>query len=174
GLRWADVNLDARTLTVRQTIQTLPKIGPIVKPPKTKTSRRPVAVGVDVIALLRRHKAAQNEKRLQLGDEWIVNDLVFPTGFGKPFEYSTVRDAFRRICKAAGVPTIRLRDLRHTAATLLLVAGINPKVVSERLGHSNITITLQTYSLVRKTMQEDAAEKMDGLLRQPERRQSKG
>src|SRR5262249_17231095 len=108
GLRWADVNLDARTLTVRQTMQTLPKIGPIVRRPKTKTSRRPVAVGVDVIALLRRHKAAQNEKRLQLGDEWIVNDLVFPTGFRKPFEYSTVRDAFRRICKAAGVPTIRL------------------------------------------------------------------
>ena len=72
---------------------------------------------------------------------------------------SGVRGVFRRAWKAAGVPRIRIHDLRHTAATLLLVAGVHPKIVSERLGHSNVNITLNIYSHVSATMQRDAADK---------------
>lgn len=164
GLRWQDVDFPTGTLAVRQTVQRVPKVGIILKPPKTAGSRRPVSLGAGMLALLRRHRVAQHAARLALGPQWTDHDLVFPNRTGRPLEEVTVRKAFRRICARAGMPPIRLHDLRHTAATLMLQAGIHPKIVSERLGHSSVNITLNLYSHVNPTMQQDAAEKLDRLL----------
>jgi integrase len=90
--------------------------------------------------------------------------LNFPSPIGTPLDPSNVVKAYKRSLKAAGLPEIRFHDLRHTAATLMLQQGINPKIVQERLGHSDISLTLNTYSHVLPHMQEEAAEKMDELL----------
>ena len=89
---------------------------------------------------------------------------IFPSPIGTPLDPSNIVKAYKRSLKAAGLPEIRFHDLRHTAATLMLQEGINPKIVQERLGHSDISLTLNTYSHVLPHMQEDAAEKMDELL----------
>src|SRR5205814_1300219 len=137
------------------------------KAPKTAAGRRTIPLGRDVIEALRRHRAAQAEHRLKLGPAWQDYGLVFPSEVGTPVDHVAVRQKFWKLCDAAGVPRIRVHDLRHTAATLMLLAGIHVKVVSERLGHSSIAITLQTYSHVLPTMQRDAADLLDALLKRP-------
>jgi len=102
GLRWQDVDLTRGTLAVRRTIQRLPKVGVMVKEPKTAGSRRPVALGADVIALLGQHRAAQDEVRRALGTAWQEGDLVFPGDDGSPIGYWPTRQAFGRICARAG------------------------------------------------------------------------
>jgi integrase len=114
--------------------------------------------------VLRRHRAAQNEQRLQLGASWKDWGLVFPSGFGKPVGDDMVRKVFARICAAADVPVIRIHDLRHTCATLLLAAGVDVKTVAERLGHANPNITLKTYAHVLPAMRQRAAAVLGGLL----------
>jgi integrase len=117
------------------------------------------------VAVLRRHKAAQNQERLLAGPAWADNDLVFASHTGAPVDDKTARAAHRGICRGTKLPLVRLHDPRHTAATLMLLAGVNGKVVSERLGHASVVITLQTYSHVLPTMQRDAADALDALLR---------
>jgi hypothetical protein len=108
--------------------------------------------------MLHRHRAVQHEQRLVAGAAWQDNDIVFCRADGSWWNPPAISLAFRRAAKAAGVPLIRLHDLRHTHATLLLAAGINPKVVSERLGHSSVAFTLDTYAHVLPGMQPEAAE----------------
>jgi integrase len=98
------------------------------------------------------------------GNEWQENDLIFPSPIGTPLDSSNVVKAYKRSLEKAGLPNIRFHDLRHTAATLMLQEGINPKIVQERLGHADISLTLNTYSHVLPHLQEEAAEKMDELL----------
>ena len=90
---------------------------------------------------------------------------MFPSDIGTPLSDKTIRVVFARVCERAGVPRIRLFELRHTAAGLLLSRGVHPKIVAERLGHSTVNLTLNTYSHVLPTLQKDAAETMDKLLR---------
>ena len=165
GLRWEDVSIEAGAVSIRQNIQRVAGIGLVVKGPKSAAGRRSVALGSDVMALLRKHRAEQNVTRLQMGPLWEDNDLVFPNEMGNPLSEKTIHNVFTRICRAADVPRIRPYDLRHCCATFLLAAGVHPKVVAERLGHSNINLTLTTYSHVLPTMQKDAAETLDRLLR---------
>ena len=165
GLRWVDVDLDRGVLRVQQAIQRLNKVGIIVKPPKTAGSRRPIAIGADVVSLVRKHRVSQAATRLQMGPIWKESGLVFPSETGSPLCDKTIRTVFTRTCERAGVPRIRLYDLRHTAASLLLAGGTHPKIVAERLGHSTVNLTLNTYSHVLPTLQADAAETMDRLLR---------
>ena len=165
ALRWEDVSLDAGTLHIQRTAQRIPGQGIVVGTTKTGSSRRPVALGTDVVALLRRQRAEQNAHRLTMGPLWANNDLVFASEVGTYLDNKQMRVAFERICERAGVPRIRLYDLRHTSASLLLAAGVHPKVVSERLGHSSVNLTLQTYSHVLPGLQRDASETLEGLLR---------
>lgn len=173
GLRWTDVELDPGVIRVRQTIAFVPGAGSsdkgskglVVKPPKTNAGRRAIPIGRDLVALLRQHRAEQNVQRLQLGARWKDWGLVFPSHIGTPIADGRVRTTFARVCAAAAVPKIRVHDLRHTCATLMLQAGINPKIVSERLGHAGIAITLTTYAHSMPTMQQDAADVLEALLR---------
>ena len=111
------------------------------------------------------HRKRQNEERLALGEAWQdKHGLVFTSPIGQPLTRYAIRSQFINRLKKAGLPKIRFHDLRHTCATLMLQAGVNVKVVSEMLGHSTVTLTLDTYSHVLPLMQEDAAAKMDALL----------
>jgi integrase len=152
GLRWADVNLAAGALH-------------LVKQLKTRSSRRQVLLVSIAVDALGRHLARQREERLLLGLEWDDHGLVFPNTVGKPLHPSNfLQRSFYPLLKRAGLPRIRFHDLRHSAATLLLGLGIHPKIVSEMLGHSQIAITLDLYSHVTATMQQEAVRAFEGLL----------
>jgi integrase len=165
ALRWRDVDVDAGVLRVVGTLQRDYNRKLVISEPKTPRSRRQVELSGLAVDALRRHRAAQTEMRLLLGDEWEANDLVFPNPFGKPQDGShLLLGQFVPLLERARLPRIRLHDLRHTAATLLLSRGMHPKIVSEMLGHTTVGITLDLYSHVTPTMQREAARAMDELL----------
>ena len=141
---------------------------------KDKVSRRRIALSRVAVEALRDHRARQLPERLALGPAWADLDFVFPNTVGKPIDGVNLlpRD-FRPLLARAGLPRMRFHDLRHTAATLLLGRGINPKVVSEMLGHSHVSVTLGIYSHVMPHMQQQAAEAMDLALGQYRSRGSK-
>ena len=168
GLRWADVNWARGTVHIAQTV-TADKTarGKAVIQPRTKTAAgaRTVRLTADTLAVLRAHRDRQAFARRAAGDAWADHDLIVCTGTGTPVNPNNVTRSYRRLVLLAGVPGIRVHDLRHTAATLLLRAGRHPKEVSERLGHATVGITLDTYSHVLPDMQEEAAEAMSALMR---------
>ncbi len=164
GLRWRDVDLDTGILQVRHTMLRL-KDGLKLREPKTPQSRRRISLPGNAVESLRRHRGRQAEDRLRLGRAWDDQDLVFPNKIGRPIERGNVlRRSLWALLEKADIPRIRFHDLRHTCATLLLQKGVHVKVVSELLGHSNITITLEVYSHVIPDMQEQAVTAMDTIL----------
>jgi integrase len=164
GLKWGDVDLEAGTLQVRCTLTTA-KSGPMLTAPKTKGSRRTVKLSPTVLEDLRNHLERQLREIDQAGDLWRENGLIFASESGEPLKrhYITTHQ-FKPLLKRAGLPQIRFHDLRHTCATLLLSKNVNPKVVSEMLGHAAIAITLDTYSHVLPNMQSEAAQAMEDAL----------
>lgn len=164
GLRWRDVDLEAGVLHVQQTCQWLPHRSFIFRQPKTQRSRRSVALSPESVRRLRRHRQRQLEERLLLGPAYEDSGLVFATPLGTPIDPSNLRRAWSGIVRAAGLEHLRFHDLRHAHATLLLRQGVHPKVVSERLGHSGVGITLDTYSHVLPDLQAQAAAQLDALL----------
>jgi integrase len=164
GLRWSDLDLPAGAAYVARAAQYLPGSGVTFRTPKTARSRRNVALSPDTVRVLREHRAWQAERRLASGSGYEDSDLVFAVGDGRPLSPNNVSQAFLRLEKRLGIEPVRFHDLRHTAATLMLKAGIHPKIVSERLGHSTINITLDTYSHVLPDMQREAAATLDRIL----------
>ena len=166
GLQWKDINFEQGTATVqRAVVWHRTGGGWHFSQPKTAKSRRNVPLPSSVMQELRKHRIWQNQERLKLGAAWHQNDLVFPSEIGTPLNPPNVTRHFKRILKKAGIRTsIRLYDLRHTTATLLLQAGINPKIVSERLGHATIVLTLDTYSHVLLNMQRDATDQLEQMI----------
>ena len=164
GLTWRNVDLGASRIAVTQAI--IPVNGAVTySTPKTAKGRRSVALDAFTVNALRAHRVRQLEERLVLGLGTPAEDaLVFTDLDGSPLHPDRFSASFDRLVKAAGVPRIRLHDLRHTHATLALQAGVHPKVVSERLGHSNIAITLDTYSHAIPALQEEAATKVAALV----------
>jgi integrase len=165
ALRWADVNLEASTVSIQHTGKRVQGIGRVIGQPKTAGSRRPIALGTDVVSLLRKHRVDQNTERLRMGPLWRDEGLVFCSEVGTMIEDKQLREVFIRICGRAGVPKIRLHDLRHSVASLLLAAGIQPGVVAGRLGQSSVNLTLNTYSHVLPGIQQDAADTLEKLLK---------
>jgi integrase len=161
GLKWDDVNLEDRTLAVRRAIQRQPKKGLVFVEPKTAKARRRVKLTVTATEALRRHRTRQLSHRLQLGGLWEDRNMVFASEFGTPLDPMNAYHRFQKALVRAGLDHIRLHDLRHTAATLMLIADVHPKVVQETLGHSNITLTLATYSHVLPSIQSESADKLD-------------
>jgi len=166
GLPWKDVDLYLAQLSVTQTLHRLSSGGFIFGKPKTAKSRRTIALPPTVCILLRQLKERQIAERLLLGLRLQDDDLVFSKPDGKPLDPSTITHTFRKIVKKAGLPILRFHDLRHTYASLMLKQGIHPKIVSERLGHSSIGITLDTYSHVMPGLQEAAALRFEEGLQQ--------
>jgi integrase len=158
GLRWDDVNLDAGTIVVRRTVAEA-RNEFHEGPPKTKAGRRTVTLPAFAADAIREHR-----KRLMAGG-LAGCALVFPSRRGTILRRQNANRTLRAVLRRAGLPaTFRFHDQRHTSATLLLAAGENAKVVQERLGHSRISVTLDTYAHVLPGMQEKAAARLDGLL----------
>ncbi len=114
-----------------------------------------------VVEVLLRHSARQEEQRRESAGAWVERDLVFTTAQGNYIALTTLRRAFNNVLKKAGLPHMRFHDLRHSAATILLSRGTHPKVVQEILGHSQIAMTLDVYSHVLPSMQEDVTKRWD-------------
>ncbi|HUU63987.1 MAG TPA: tyrosine-type recombinase/integrase [Dehalococcoidia bacterium] len=168
GLRWCDVYLDLATLSVVQTLQQLRTGEYIFREPKTKRGRRQIALPPSLAILLREHRATQENVQKSLGKTLAPTDLVFSHPDGKPIRPNSVTRALSSIARLVGLYDIRLHDLRHAHATILLRQGIHPKIVQERLGHSSISITLDTYSHVLPGLQEAAARRFEeGLQEAP-------
>lgn len=167
ALRYRDVDLDGGSLQVRYTLQKLVGGGWAFGEPKTARSRRRITLPETAIAALKEHRRRQLAERLAAGPIWQDGGrgLVFVNPDGQPIDgIHLLRYRFLPILRQAGLPRIRFHELRHTAATLLLLQGINPKIVSELLGHSSVAITLDLYSHVLPDMQQQAAAAMDMVL----------
>jgi integrase len=132
--------------------------------PKSARSRRTITLPAVAVTALRAHRVRQLETRLAAGGRWQEGGFVFTSGIGTPIEPRRITREFRALLTRAGLPPIRLHDLRHSCATLLLAQGVSPRVVMEMLGHSQVSLTLNTYSHVLPTLQQDAARKMDAIL----------
>lgn len=156
GLRWRDVDLDGAFLSVQQQLTRQGDRGLVLAEPKTSRGRRRIPLDAATVAALRARRSQQEIVPVQ--------DLVFTRADGHALDPDTVTDAFRKATRAAGLPLIRLHDLRHTAATLMLRAGIHPKVVQERLGHASITMTLDLYSHAVPAMSVEAADQLAALV----------
>lgn len=163
GLRWADVELDRARLAVRQRLASVDG-RPELSEPKSNTSGRTIDLDHRTVTALRSRRASQLEQRLGWGPGWHDLDLVVTREDGNWIHPDWITELFRRRTRSAGVPAIRLHDLRHTHATLLLKAGANPKVVSERLGHHSVAFTLDTYAHVMPGMQADAADALANIV----------
>jgi integrase len=166
ALKWSDLDLHAGNATVRRTLIWRKGGGWYFGEPKTSRSRRTIPIPRSLVGELADHRRKQAESRLKKGADYQNNDLVFASGEGTPI---ILRNLVRRhfqplLARAKLSPTLRLYDLRHSCATLLLSAGENPKVVSERLGHASIVLTLDTYSHVLPSMQQAATEKLERIL----------
>ena len=162
GLTWRDVDLDAGTIAVAKA-RVSTEAGVVDSSPKSGRGRA-VALDAGTVAKLREHRKRQLEERLAWGPAYADGDYVFCRKDGTPYAPDYVTRAFRDAIKRAEVPRIRLHDLRHSWASLALAAGVNPKVVSERLGHATVSFTLDVYSHVLPGVQEDAAEKVAALV----------
>jgi len=156
GLRWADVDLEHARVAVRQQlIHSGPE--PAFGPPKTRAGRRSIALDQRTVAILEAHHQVQASGRIFWGQAYAKHDLVFARPDGRPHDPDSIAHQFGAAGSRARVKRIRFHDLRHTCASLALQAGIHPKVVQGMLGHSSITITLDRYSHLVPSMQEDAA-----------------
>ncbi|MFL6238991.1 MAG: tyrosine-type recombinase/integrase [Actinomycetes bacterium] len=165
GLRWSDVDLGAGRLHIRRSLICVTH-EPQYSTTKTMRSRRAVAVDPATVAALRAHRVAQAAEKLAAGPEYDDSDLVFGDRYGHALHPERFTRTFQEQTERAGLPRIRLHDLRHTWATLALQAGVHPKVVSERLGHANISITIDTYSHVAPSMHAEAANTVAALFLQ--------
>jgi integrase len=164
GLKWNDLDWHTKQLHVQRQVQRIHGQGMVYSEPKTKAGRRVIVLGQTTIEKLRKHVELQQLEREVAGLRWKDNDLIFPTSIGTPVEPTNLLKRYKALLDQCGLPDIRFHDLRHTAATLMLQQGVHPKVVQERLGHSEIGMTLNTYSHVIPSMQEDAADKMDEII----------
>ena len=146
GLKWGNVDLDKGIASIVETVQRVKGRGLIFDTPKSASSRRAIALDSEAMDVMRTHRLEQLQQRLLLGNRWDDFDLVFPGPFGRPLDPSVLTHTFEGLTKKAGVKGVRLHDLRHFHASLLLQMQVHPKVVQERLGHATISITLDTYS----------------------------
>jgi integrase len=163
ALRWAEVDLDRGVAMVTRTLQQTAE-GLTFKEPKSAKSRRQIALSPDTVAKLKSHKARQAQARLLLGPGYADEDLVCAHADGKPVKPDGFTACFKQFVSRRGMTTLRFHDLRHTHASLLLKGNIHPKIVSERLGHATVGITLDTYSHLMPGMQEEAARSIDTAL----------
>ena len=176
GLLWEEVNLEGATLRVRHTLpppgfpkglpKGFPKGAPArLTPPKTRRSLRGVRLPHSAVQALLRHRELQDAERAKSNGSWQIRGLAFPKALGGYAVYTNlVPRHFKPLLKRSGLPSIRFQDLRHTCATLLFTRGVHPKVVSEVLGHSSVSSTLDVYSHMIPEFGDAAAVAMEDAL----------
>jgi integrase len=163
GLHWADVDLAGKQISIRWQI-TQHGWATSLEPPKTDDSEAVVALDAATVAALTAHRARQRRDRLAAGPKWVQTGLVFTTPTGEALHPAEVTDHFQHLARQAGLPPVRLHDLRHGAATLALAAGVDMKVVQAMLRHSSITVTADTYTSVLPDLARNAAEQAAAIV----------
>lgn len=163
GLTWQNVDLDRGLLRVVHQLQRVDRRLQLVDL-KTELSRRTLVLPSSLRVRLQDHQKCQAAERAALGSKWHETGLVFTKPDGRPLEGSTVTRHFHELLDQAGLPQRRFHDLRHSCATLLLVQGVSARVVMEVLGHSEVAMTLNTYSHVLPELRREAADRMDQIL----------
>jgi integrase len=163
GLRWSDIRWEERSL---QVVQQLTQVGPQIamSSPKTRRSERVIAVDEATLQALREHRRRQAAEQLAWGQDYVTSGLVFTREDGSPQRPSSVSARWRRLQQGLDLPVLRLHDARHTHASLALESGVPLTIVSDRLGHSTITLTANTYGHVRPAVAREAADKVAALL----------
>lgn len=164
GLRWRDVDLDMGSIRVNKQLQRIDRKYQLTEL-KTSRSRRTLVVPSAILGSLRQHKAGQDAERRAAGEAWRDTDLVFTRRWGYPLSAGVVTHRFQELLERIGLPRRRFHDLRHNCATLLLAQGVSPRVVMEVLGHSQISLTMNTYTHVLPELRREAAERMSDLIR---------
>jgi len=164
GLRWQDVDLETRVLHVRRALQRVKAGGLRFLELKTRKSRRDIALPHAVLAALQAHKERQAFERRATEPLWQEHDLVFTSTIGTPLEPRNVNRHFTAVLKRAGLPHLRFHDLRHGCATLLLLQGVELKVVQEILGHASVSTTGNIYAHVLDSLKRGGADQMDAIL----------
>ena len=163
GLRWRDVDLDLCSISVSQVLYKRRGVC-IFKQPKTRGSSRRVAMTPKLALFLRDYKRGREILYLDLGRPLTLDDLVFSGIDGRPVDPCYLTHSFGRIIQRAGLGKVRFHDLRHTFASLMLMQGAKPKVISEALGHASVAFTMDTYSHIIGGMQEEAMALLDNVL----------
>jgi integrase len=165
ALRWSCVDLNRGLVLVLRTVDNIDEFGYIEDEPKTKSSKRTVYLPPFLIEMLKKHRKDQ-EALKQRVNQWEEKNLVFPDLHGGYLNPSYMLQMFKGILEDAGLPPMHFHDLRHSAATILLSMGVNVKVIQDLLGHSNVSITLNTYSHLIPSMQQGAAIMMNDVFGQ--------
>lgn len=164
ALQWKDVDWERQTVTIRRSLEHVGWALHVVEGTKTRGSRRTLPLPAPAIEALRRHRARQAEERLRAGPAWQDEGWLFTDAAGGHLHDSAVRDAFYRLSEQAGLPRIRLYDLRHSSASLLLALGAPLRVVMEVLRHSSITTTANIYAHVEEGLSRDALDRLGAAL----------
>jgi integrase len=170
GLKWTDLHLDASLLTVNHSLaHTKRKKGEegervVLKGPKTVGSRRTIELPSITVSVLREHQGRQQDQRIAAREDWREEGYVFTSRFGTPLDWGNTLHRFQALCKKNDLPKIRFYDLRHTHASLLIAEGVHPKKIAERLGHSSIKLTMDTYGHLFEGSDRESAEQMDRLF----------
>ena len=169
GLTWDNINWDAGSISIVKQMKWSKKTQAnadrfYFSSTKTQGSIRNIKVGHRTLkALEEQQKRVKKLQDIQK-NRWREFSLVFPSIVGTPIEPTNLIRRFKKVLKKAGLPIVRFHDLRHTHATLLLLKGVHPKIVSERLGHKDILTTLRTYSHVLPSLQEEASHSIEDVL----------
>jgi len=163
GLCWQDVDFIYSQIYVNRSLHVLKGGNTVFRAPKTATGRRTIALSPSVVVLLREYRERKEVESLLLDEPVSEDDLVF-NNLGKPLLPNTISHAWSKLVNCTGLKAIRFHDARHTHASIMLKQGIHPKIVQERLGHSSIQITLDTYSHVAPGLQNAAANRFDDIL----------
>lgn len=169
GLHWSDVDLSSRKLTVAWSLSETPD-GVEFKEPKSNRGRRTIALPPFVCTILQKHSEQQKARKALLGDAYEQNDLVCCREDGSVWKPSAFTSAYRDLLRRRKMRSINFHALRHCHASQLLKAGISPKVISERLGHSKVGFTLDTYAHLLAGMDEEAAMRLDNFVREQQSR----
>lgn len=163
GLRWRDVDLDMLSISVSQVLYKRRGVYQF-KEPKTSHSSRRIAMTPKLAIFLREYRAERELLYIELGKLLTLDDFIFTNIKGKPIDPSVLTHAFARITNRMNMNGVCFHDLRHTFASLMLLRGAKPKVISEALGHSSVAFTMDTYSHIIDGMQEDAMALLDAVL----------
>ena len=163
ALRWSDLDWQKKTIRIQRQLARNNRQAGYYVPLKTKSAYRTIDLGQKTISKLREHYERQHQERVSV-KKWEENDLIFPSSRGTPQDQFNIYHKFKTLIKTAGLPEIRFHDLRHTAASLMIDHKVPINVVSKRLGHSRVSITLDTYTHLISEVQSGVAELIDSLV----------
>lgn len=164
GLKWEDIDFDSKSINIERSLVEVNGKALLQDSTKTKNSCRTIAISDELVKELRKHRATQKQNRLALGQPFSKHDFVFAWDDSRFISPSYLYHHFKKLLLKNGLPAVRFHDLRHTFATLAIKEGVNPKVLSEMLGHSSVKVTLDIYFHVSLDMQGEAAEKIEQVF----------